>query len=231
MPTTVIRPPATHVHISEREVAHTWPDGRHDDAHWEDCAWASAVMWARASGHPEIPATHAEAEALRAQAGAVPDGRGDSAKVPLGLLRRYRIVVNFVRGWPALAVLLKPGTVASVAGSMGVFPDGHPLRRWDPPFRGNHQVLVFRLDSAPRVWWDDPLAPDGYRGQWVSISDLAWFVKAIDGGHLVAPIKVPPTPVARAVIDRLRFYISRLSPGPKLTAYRARLAEYLSRGR
>ena len=26
-----------HIHVSEREVSHTWPDGQQDDGKWEDC--------------------------------------------------------------------------------------------------------------------------------------------------------------------------------------------------
>lgn len=34
-----------HNHVSEREVARTWPDGQKDDSRWEDCMWCSVVEW------------------------------------------------------------------------------------------------------------------------------------------------------------------------------------------
>src|SRR3990167_1240723 len=83
--------PASHIHVSERETGHYWPDGRWDDAKWEDCAWDVAVEWARATGHTKIPATHKEAEALRAASGEDTGSGSNVFQVRNALQRRYGI--------------------------------------------------------------------------------------------------------------------------------------------
>jgi hypothetical protein len=145
-----------------------------------------------------------------------------------------------VRGWTNLKPRLTVGKVASVSGSMRVFPDGHRLRRHDPNFDDSHCVVVFKLDGLARYWWCDPLAPKGeYRGEWVSESELARYVNGLPfNGHLVGtlPVVKPSTALQRAIAS-LRVYISRLArvKNPtaaqvaKLKLYRARLAEYLKR--
>lgn len=206
-----MRLPGVHRHVSERESAHVWPDGRKDDSRWEDCTMVAALMLARLCGYPEIPATHAEAEAIRAASGKGPLGGSSSQDALRGLAARrhvtgLRIVsnANFDALWAALA----PGMAAAAQGSMGAFPTGHPLRRFDPPFASFHDVLVIRLDATDRVWWDDPLAPNGtYRGQWVSKADFKRYVQKfsagstlvgkVDTGMAVAAI----TSVTPALID------------------------------
>jgi hypothetical protein len=182
--------PANHIHISERESAHYWPDGRYDDARWEDCAFDTAVEWARVTHDSNIPATHVEAEALRAASGLGPSGGATIDRVRAGLQARYGFAGTKAVGFAALWAALKPGTAACVQGSMGAFPLGHRLRRFLPSFAGIHQVTAFRLDATDRVWWCDPLAPAGtYNGEWVSKAELAAYVNGFAGnGHAVAPI-------------------------------------------
>lgn len=180
--------PAGHVHVSEREVAHTWPDGQKDDARWEDCAWCSSVMFARWCRNPRIPATHAEAELLRDAAGEPPLGGSNVDDLLRGLKARYGwtppVRVNTAGLWQKLT----PGSGVVVSGKMGAFPAGHNLRRWDPGFTGGHSIFAIRVDTQDRVWWDDPLAPKGtYQGQWVSKADLIRFATALGSTHLVAP--------------------------------------------
>ena len=77
-----------HEHITEREVAHTWPTGESDDSRWEDCAWVSAVEWARLTIKSAIPHSHAEAEALRHDAGEPPTGGSNPRDVARGIKRQ-----------------------------------------------------------------------------------------------------------------------------------------------
>jgi len=183
--------PTSHVHISEREGAHYWPDGRYDDALWEDCAFDTAVEWARVVRNPAIPATHVEAEALRADAGLGPSGGATIDVVRAGLGKRYGFSGTKAVGFAALWAALVPGTAACVQGRMGAFPAGHTLRRHLPSFTGIHQVTAFRLDATDRVWWCDPLGPAGtYNGEWVSKYNLALYVNAFAAnGHTVAPLQ------------------------------------------
>jgi len=185
--------PSTHRHVSERETAHRWPDGQWDDSRWEDCSWDSAIEFARAAKTSAIPATHTEAEHLRDDAGERPTGGSNIDDVRRGLARRYRwstgytVAYNFSQLWAALT----KGKVAVVQGSMGAFPAGHRLRRWQPSYAGPHAVCAFRLDGTDNVWWCDPLAPYGvgYKGQWVTKADLKRFVDKLTsagGRHLIA---------------------------------------------
>lgn len=182
--------PFLHVHVSEREGAHDWPDGQHDDARWEDCSWCSAVMFARQAHDPSIPATHEEAELLRAAADEIPTGGSSPADVRRGLIARYRFnppssLLSPATMWAALDL----GHVGLITGSMGAFPDGHRLRRFSPSFDGAHSIFAARLDETDRVWWDDPLAPKGsYDGEWVTRDELLSFAAHLPGAaHLVAP--------------------------------------------
>lgn len=178
-----------HVHVSEREAAHIWPDGQHDDSAWEDCTFMSGVELVRLCHDAGVPATHAEGEHLRDDAGKPPLGGSNIGDLINGLKRRYGWLVGWVKavGFTAVWSALTPGKAAAVQGSMGAFAAGHRLRRFDPPFHGGHCVFVVRADSSDRVWWCDPLAPVGtYRGEWVSKSELKAFVSAFDGASLVA---------------------------------------------
>ena len=183
--------PSAHIHISERESGHYWPDGRYDDARWEDCAFDTAVEWARVTHDSKIPATHVEAEALRAASGLGPSGGATIDRVRQGLTARYGFAGTKAVGFTALWAALVPGTAACVQGSMGAFPLGHSLRRHLPSFAGIHQVTAFRLDATDRVWWCDPLGPAGtYNGEWVSKAQLAAYVNAFAAnGHTVAPLQ------------------------------------------
>jgi hypothetical protein len=183
--------PANHVHVSERESAHFWPDGRFDDKGWEDCLWVAAVEVARLCFSPAIPATHKEAEALRADSGEPPDGGSNTTNLRDGIKKRYRWTEGFgvVTGFAELWAALVPGTAAVVAGSFAGFPYGHPLRRWDPTYIGGHAVTAIRVDDGSAVWWCDGLAPaKDYRGQWVTKAQLERFVNSFAGRHFVAPM-------------------------------------------
>lgn len=163
-----------HVHVSEREGAHVWPDGRLDDAAWEDCLWSSAVEWVRALGRA-VPATHAEAEGLRAASGQGPLGGSTLDDLRRGLDARYRLAMPApVSGAAAVVAALEPGMAAVVTGSLGGFPAGHRLRRWQPGFTGGHAVYLERgLDGT---WlWCDPLAPVGASPDRVAEADVRTF--------------------------------------------------------
>lgn len=193
----------THHHVTEREIAHQSPCG-FDDASWEDCTFCVAVEWLRAIGHTSIPATHAEAEALRCASGRAPTGGTNQDDVRRAALARYGIALPAaLEGFDALWSALAPGHVASVQGSMGAFAAGSHFRRWDPAFAGGHDALAARLDALDRVWWCDPLAPEGlgYEGEWMAKADLERFVGGLAGAKaLVGRIVPDPAPAAHRFV-------------------------------
>jgi hypothetical protein len=209
MPLAVATALWNHRHVSERESAHYWEDGRWDNRAWEDCFWDTLVEFVRMTLRPRVPATHDEAEALRTDAGEDTSSGSHSGDGNRGLKRRYGL--GPLATHSDVEVLNMPiGFAAHVSGSMGAFPYGHRLRRHDADFRGFHRSLVFRL--AGGWWWCDPLAPYSYSGEWISRADLAKFMAAFPGGdHYILPLlpkpakpAPDPTPIARV----------RVIPGP-----------------
>jgi hypothetical protein len=195
---------AKHFHITEREIAHRWPDGQWDDAAWEDCTFTAAVELARICWRTSIPANHVEVEKLRDVAGVRPTGGSNTYDARRGMLRRYGWGGSYpISGFSALWSALKPGYAALSQGTMA-FPFGHRLRRWSPWFNGRHAVLIARPFALDKVWWCDPLAPTGtaYRGEWVTKAELKAYVDRLTrygGRHIFARIKVPATTTTTTV--------------------------------
>lgn len=209
-----------HNHVSEREVAHLWPDGRQDDSRWEDCLWCSVVMFLNDTHDGGLPDTLKYAERLRAASGEPPTGGSNAWDAQRGIKAVLGLSVPVVTGFAALWAALTPGRAAAIAGSMGVFPDGHNLRRHLPGFEGGHSVYVARLDSSDRVWWDDPLAADnGYSGQWVTKADLKRFVDGLPGGgHLVRTLRSIAAPTTEDPMEALTRYVPGYKAAVKATA-------------
>jgi len=188
---------AKHVHVTERESAHRWPNGRYDDGAWEDCTFVSGLELARICHNTAIPATHYEEERLRQAAGKGPLGGSNANDLMLGYARRYGWhPAAPLSGFPALWAALTPGRAAMSQGGMGAFPWYHRLRRWDRGFSGRHAVFIARVDATDRVWWCDPLAPVGtYQGEWVTKAELKKYVEKITGERqIVAVIRQPKLP-------------------------------------
>lgn len=186
---------AGHVHVSERESAHHWPDGRFDDAAWEDCQVCAGVMQARLAHDLDIPPLHREAEALRADEGEDPHGGTGTDDLIRGFRVRYGFTAGQkVAGSSGLITALKPNMVAIVQGWMGAFGSDHRLRRWQRSFYQAHGTMVARFGPGiDDLWWDDPLAPTGgYQGEKITRDELRRFVDALATHFtplaLVAPI-------------------------------------------
>jgi hypothetical protein len=152
-----------------------------DERVWNDCTWAAATMWIdKLTGG----AVKVDREKLRAASGDLAGGSslGDvvkGARKLLGLDLRgahdERLTVD------ALLDRLAAGGGAIVQGSYASLP--RSLTRHDPGFAAKgvadsgHAVYVGPLDRATgKVWWDDPLAPAGGSGQWISVKDLKKFM-------------------------------------------------------
>lgn len=194
-----------HDGISERETAHTWPNGMRDDAKWEDCTYDSALMWYRQVHDPSVPSTHYEAERLRQDSGEGPLGGTNPFDVRRGLLARYHWVAPPpITGWPALRLALGPGHAAVATGLMGAFPDGHRLRRFQPNFAGAHAVNAVRPDLTLRYWVSNPLAAEDHDGEWWTEDELRRYVQAGGGSfyHLVGKVlPKPPTKPERVRVS------------------------------
>lgn len=172
--------PSVHDHISERE----------SDGTWEDCTWDAGLEYYRLAHDKSRPATHTEAQALRAASGEPPTGGSNVGDFRRGVKARYGVSLPLpISGWTALRAALKPNTVALVQGQMDVFGPTHRLSRWQRGFDGGHAVCVLVLADGT-LWWCDPLATDtGYRGERVTAAELKAFVTSFTGQHLVSPIK------------------------------------------
>lgn len=188
-------PPAwNHVHVSEREIAHTWPDGQKDDGKWEDCLWCSIVEWLNET-YKDIPDTLVYAELLRDASGEPPTGGSNFTDVQRAFVALKIPITLEPKFFPTFWTRLAPGRSGVANGNMGNFPAGHRLRRHDPGFASGHTVEVHRPDTTERVWWCDPLAPKGtYTGEWVTKAELQKFMAPSWTGVVgtVLPKPVPP---------------------------------------
>ena len=180
-------------HVTEREIAHETPCG-HDGPAWEDCTWCAAIEAWRAAGHPLVPPTLTEAEALRCAAGELPEGGSSQEDVRRGILNRYHAASPApIGGAVNILQALAPGFVGSVQGNMDAFPAGSHYRRWDPAFAGPHCATVVGIAGAVPYWWCDPLAPEGtgYEGEPMRATDLARYIAALPGAEALVWRLVP----------------------------------------
>lgn len=167
--------PWPHAHVSEREAAHTWPDGRADDSHWEDCLWCSVVEFLNDT-YRDVSDSLTYAEKLRAASGEPPSGGSNFGNVRDAFAKLGIAVTVTPVTYGAFRVALAPGYAGVATGSYANFPAGHRLRRWDPGFAGGHAVYVARLADGT-LWWCDPLAPKGtYNGQAITEAELKQFM-------------------------------------------------------
>jgi len=168
------------VFISEREHAHDWPNGQHDDAKWEDCVPCSMVMLVNAHKPGTAPATHTEAEALRKVAGYGPIGGTSIERHIPAVKRRYGIELRLSSGddFADLWAHLGKGQGAVIIGKPANLPADHVIRKWvGTAFTGLHAVLVMRRVSGAQVRYIDPSAPRGinYSGTVVTKAELRRF--------------------------------------------------------
>jgi hypothetical protein len=225
-----------HTHVSERELAHTWPDGQLDDARWEDCVWCSFVEWLNDT-YRDVPDTLAYAEKWRDASGLSPTGGSTFANVQTALNKFGINITLEPRYYTYFMPRLKPGYAGVAMGDMGNFPAGHRLRRWSPDFTGIHAVYIARLPDG-RLWWCDPLAPAGtYQGETVTEAEVKTYMGSTWMG-VARPLRVKapePTPVTTeapmALLAYLPGYVASLlggknvrnAPGPITDATKVRV--------
>lgn len=151
-----------------------------DDRVWNDCTWASASMLIdKLTGG----AVKVDREALRAASG---DRAGGSSLADV--VRGARELLGLDLSGAASEHLTFNGLLDRLASGGGAIVQGSyaslppSLTRYDPAFAAKgvaasgHAVYVGPLDPATgKVWWDDPLAPAGGSGQWISVETLRQF--------------------------------------------------------
>lgn len=171
-----------HQHVSEREVAHQGPCGW-DDGRWENCLDVAVIEFVRATGHPEIPATHAEAEELRCASGLPATGASNFTAIRAGVKARYGLALPpVVKGATAIWTALAPGTAAVIIGAGS--PGGHQAG-----FTAGHAITAFRLDPVDAVWACDGLAPASYNGERLTKAQLfAYIAGQPTGGAIIGTI-------------------------------------------
>jgi len=220
------RDPSTHKHISEREA----------DGSFEDCTWDSGLEFYRDAIDPSKPATHAEAQALRAASGEPPTGGSNLGDFRRGVAARYHHTLPAAISNKGILTALKPGMVGTVQGSMSAFGPLHVLSKWDRNFDGGHATWVARTPSGVLLWCDPEAPTSADVPVLISEDNLQKFVNAFNGEAIVAPAlqwpgvpagvptvyPINPLPAvvlgSTAVIDPL----SNIRVDPKIAAVKVR---------
>lgn len=187
--------PDTHIHISEREA----------DGTFEDCTWDSGLEFYRDAFDPSVPATHAEAQRLRADSGEPPTGGSNLTDLRNGVRKRYKSALPPAINARDILKALVPGTCAVVQGSMSAFGPGHRLSKFDRNFNGGHAVYLANFEGD--LLWCDPEAPkDAAVPVVVTKDEVRAFVNAFPGEAIVAPIKTATKPPKEDDVD-LKTYL------------------------
>lgn len=171
------RDPVTHRHISEREA----------DGTWEDCTWDSGLEFYRDAIDPSKPATHAEAQALRAASGEPTTGGSNLGDLRKGVAARYHRALPPAISNKSILTALKPGYVGTVQGSMSAFGPTHVLSKWDRNFDAGHATWVARTPGGVLLWCDPEAPSTADVPVIISEANLQKFVDAFNGEAIVAP--------------------------------------------
>jgi hypothetical protein len=171
-----------------------------EDGPWEDCMWASAAMFLDkwTSGAVRIDRTR-----LRTLSGDL-DGGSALADVrrafdKVGLRLTWSPGGGATLSWADLLDRLALGGGAILPGDDGQLPARYG--RWDPTFWGrtgtgdDHALYLDRYDRrTDAVFVMDPLAPEGWTGEWIPASLLRRFAWEKDGVVTVALTPPARTP-------------------------------------
>ncbi len=168
----------THKHISEREA----------DGSWEDCTWDAGLEFYRDAIDSSVPATHAEAQALRAASGEPPTGGSNLGDFRRGVAARYHHTLPPAINAHDILAHLAPNWCATVQGSMKAFGSTHRLSAYDRNFDGAHDVYIANVGG--KLYWCDPEAPTlAAVPVTVTPAEVQAFVNAFGGEAIVAPIQ------------------------------------------
>jgi hypothetical protein len=141
-------------HVTEREPGP-----------WICCAPCSAAMVAAYAG--AAPATLATAHTIRSRAGYPHTGGCDPTRIRQGMGHAFGLnTVTAKRERAAIDELLGQDYAIAIALTYGLLPG--ELRRWSPRFIGGHMAVLAGRHPTGAWGWYDPLAPQGWGGEWVS---------------------------------------------------------------
>lgn len=143
-----------------------------DNAPYVECVWATGLNVAIASSGGQYPSTPGEREGLREDGGGSDTAGANYGALALGWKVRYGHIADTTRAfggtWDYIAGELAAGQYVAVAGWYATLPAGY--RRWQSGSSFYHAIAV-----GPGPWMVDPLGPDGYGGEPISLTDLKAF--------------------------------------------------------
>jgi hypothetical protein len=167
---------------------------------WTDCIWSSAAMLLDKWTAGRIERSHQDLRRLsrdRREGSNLADVQAAFTK--LGQTLTYSPDGGEIITWKKLLKRLQAGGGAILLGDYSKLPKHYG--RWDPSFWGktddldNHALYLDRYDKRhDRIWVMDPLAPAGWRGEWVPRKALVAYGWRTAFGALYAAM----TPAAAA---------------------------------
>jgi hypothetical protein len=148
---------------------------------WEDCAWAAAAMLLDKWTNGVTTVSHERLRALsRDKTGGSSFADIQRSFARLGLQLHWSPSGGDRITWTRLLDRLNHGSGAILLGDYGKLPRRYG--RWDPSFWRNTGLLddhALYLDAydrrTRRILVMDPLAPAGWRGEWIPVSALKKF--------------------------------------------------------
>jgi hypothetical protein len=159
-----------------------------NEAHWEDCTFASGLMLANKASLGKYPATRPEREALRRLSDDL-EGGSNLYDLRLGIERRYGWTLALARlTWAQFLARMARGDGAVIQGIYGGL--GEPFVRWDRKFAAKGKLAAHAMyaqghDSAGYRHLDDglprdlvvmdPLGRGPYHGEWVPADKVKAF--------------------------------------------------------
>jgi hypothetical protein len=159
-----------------------WSERR--EGSWDQCtegAYLMALLYGGFRKFPEGAYSDAERDGLDNATPPDPPGGGSTFDLlDVGAQKRYGLTLDRIPSGTKAGLrrmLSTPGRGLAIAGSLGHFPVGHRLRRWQPGYTGGHAICVVSLGDG-KVWWGDPLAPMRNEGDTTTVDNaltFAWY--------------------------------------------------------
>lgn len=148
---------------------------------WDQCTEGAYLMALVYGGWRDFPrGIYSDGERNALDEATPPDPATGGSTFDLldaGARRRYGVTLHRIPGDTKRGLRTQlgiAGQALAIAGSLGHFPVGHRLRKWQPDYTGGHAVAVVTLGEG-RCWWGDPLAPMGDAGDEVTVDAVATF--------------------------------------------------------
>lgn len=132
---------------------------------WDQCTESAYLMALLYGGFRDFPLGAYSNEERNALDNATPPdpatGGSTFDLLDKGAAKRYGVTLHRIPAGDKAglrAQLSIPHQALAIAGSLGHFPAGHRLRRWQPSYTGGHAICLVTLPDDMLLWLD-PLAP------------------------------------------------------------------------